>query len=229
MLKQPWSLGSTVPALCPKCNAEALHRSHAHSTLEEKRKQLSHKRPYRCHECQWRGWLEEAQLRYSAAVVKSRVVSNHAHDVDIPDIALDEDAEERHPSTAVPESREDGSHDAKRRRAPSKAAASGRGQKEASPTPNENAAAMHDASELSDEEQLPDFDDAASRVVTGKVDAAFHHQARHTEKRCPACDAAALFRSRSRSFGEGLRKKMTSKRLYRCHRCGWRGWLSRGF
>jgi predicted RNA-binding Zn-ribbon protein involved in translation (DUF1610 family) len=42
--------------LCPDCRSPQVHRSHPRSRLEEWRKSLSQKRPYRCHGCGWRGW-----------------------------------------------------------------------------------------------------------------------------------------------------------------------------
>jgi hypothetical protein len=34
-----------------------MHRSHARSVFERARKALSVKRPFRCDDCGWRGWL----------------------------------------------------------------------------------------------------------------------------------------------------------------------------
>jgi len=44
-------------------------------------------------------------------------------------------------------------------------------------------------------------------------------------KTCPSCGALRLFRSRHRGFYESLRKQLSGKRPFRCHKCGWRGWL----
>jgi predicted RNA-binding Zn-ribbon protein involved in translation (DUF1610 family) len=41
---------------------------------------------------------------------------------------------------------------------------------------------------------------------------------------CPDC-GYALHRSRSRRLYEKLIKAVSGQRLYRCHECGWRGWL----
>ncbi len=241
MLKQSWSLGSTVPALCPKCNAEALHRSHAHSHLEEKRKQLSSKRPFRCHECGWRGWLEEGQLRYSAAVVKARVVSNHETDVEIPDFKLEDAERSEETRDSGRTMAADGTrHADEDTDLHEEEARSGVYDAEETVHAEEHGTGdavrfedMDGSEERRDEEQeidkLPNFDEASGKPVTHKVDQAFHHHARHTSKKCPGCGEGALFRSRSRSFSENVKKKFTMKRLYRCHRCGWRGWLTKGF
>jgi hypothetical protein len=41
---------------------------------------------------------------------------------------------------------------------------------------------------------------------------------------CPACGSPRVFRSRTRTKFERLRRELTSKRPYRCHACNWRGW-----
>lgn len=41
---------------------------------------------------------------------------------------------------------------------------------------------------------------------------------------CPACKSH-VHRSKARRFDQHLRKRLTSKRLFRCAQCGWRGWL----
>ena len=43
--------------------------------------------------------------------------------------------------------------------------------------------------------------------------------------RCVSCDSFALHRSRSRSFVEHARKRLTRRRLFECATCGWRGWI----
>jgi uncharacterized protein with PIN domain len=42
---------------------------------------------------------------------------------------------------------------------------------------------------------------------------------------CPQCNETALRRSHSASNFEKYRKRHTNKRIFRCHSCGWRGWL----
>ena len=41
---------------------------------------------------------------------------------------------------------------------------------------------------------------------------------------CPKCESEDIHRSHTRSTWESWRKKITGKRPYRCHACGWRGW-----
>ena len=47
-------------------------------------------------------------------------------------------------------------------------------------------------------------------------------------KICPKCGADKVHRSRSQGLAEPFRKSLTAKRLFRCHKCGWRGWLETG-
>jgi FlaA1/EpsC-like NDP-sugar epimerase len=42
---------------------------------------------------------------------------------------------------------------------------------------------------------------------------------------CPTCGGARVHRSHARSLAERVKKSMTADRLFRCHDCGWRGWL----
>lgn len=44
---------------------------------------------------------------------------------------------------------------------------------------------------------------------------------------CPQC-GGRTHRSHTRGFGEKLVKALTSHKTYRCHECGWRGWLRTG-
>jgi UDP-GlcNAc:undecaprenyl-phosphate GlcNAc-1-phosphate transferase len=46
-----------------------------------------------------------------------------------------------------------------------------------------------------------------------------------TAETCPSCASQDISRSKARSLYERLRKAHTPKRLFRCGRCGWRGWL----
>ena len=44
---------------------------------------------------------------------------------------------------------------------------------------------------------------------------------------CPQC-GGHTHRSHTRGFRERLVKGLTSLKTYRCHECGWRGWLRAG-
>ena len=41
---------------------------------------------------------------------------------------------------------------------------------------------------------------------------------------CPKCWATRILPSRTRSTWESWRRRITGKRPFRCHLCGWRGW-----
>jgi len=42
---------------------------------------------------------------------------------------------------------------------------------------------------------------------------------------CPVCKLTSAHRSKARWFGERLFKLVTSRRIFRCDSCGWRGWV----
>jgi len=48
---------------CPACASTDIHRSRIKSRTEHMRKSFSPKRPYRCHACNWRGWLLSVEPR----------------------------------------------------------------------------------------------------------------------------------------------------------------------
>ncbi len=47
-------------------------------------------------------------------------------------------------------------------------------------------------------------------------------------KLCPSCGAERVHRSHARGLMERARKSIGSKRTFRCHTCGWRGWMDTG-
>ena len=49
---------------CPKCQSKELHRSRGRSRWELWRKEVTGKRPYRCHTCGWRGWSVDTGPRF---------------------------------------------------------------------------------------------------------------------------------------------------------------------
>lgn len=296
MNASPWLHSRGIPAICPKCNAPALHRSHAQSRLEHKRKHLTGKRPYRCHVCGWRGWFEELELRFPTSAQHPLPPEVAGTDVPIPDFQLD-DTHEPAAHTGIPQDivrgkgtgagnaseddplsasapdgprNDDGKNgdssfsvlgmdipgsparagdSASVSRQPQEgplrdrnAASSIRGpaprksatRRTSASAPNGSRASTEDPIEArsgSDEDDFttrpPDFDERSGHPVSNKVTAAFHHHARNKSWACPKCGEFSLYRSRARTFRESLKKKFTSKRPFRCHRCGWRGWLTR--
>lgn len=43
-------------------------------------------------------------------------------------------------------------------------------------------------------------------------------------QQCPQCRSNRIHRSRTRTFLERLRRQFSTRRLFRCEACGWRGW-----
>lgn len=48
-----------MPSLlaCPNCGEFEYHKSHSRNIFERIRKTFLHQRPYRCHNCNFRGWI----------------------------------------------------------------------------------------------------------------------------------------------------------------------------
>jgi hypothetical protein len=42
---------------------------------------------------------------------------------------------------------------------------------------------------------------------------------------CPECHSDRIHRSRARNTWEAWRKRLTRGLPFRCHLCGWRGWM----
>jgi UDP-GlcNAc:undecaprenyl-phosphate GlcNAc-1-phosphate transferase len=59
---------------------------------------------------------------------------------------------------------------------------------------------------------------ALANACANRIDAASHGC------KCPTCGSRPLTRSHGRNIGEELRKRVSSRRLFRCQACGWRGW-----
>jgi predicted RNA-binding Zn-ribbon protein involved in translation (DUF1610 family) len=52
---------------CPSCGSNRVFRSKARTALERFRRQLTMKRPYRCHACNWRGWAPDGMQAVAPA------------------------------------------------------------------------------------------------------------------------------------------------------------------
>ena len=46
---------------------------------------------------------------------------------------------------------------------------------------------------------------------------------------CPKCGAHEFHKSHTRGYYEKLRKNLFHQQPYRCHQCGYRGWISASF
>jgi hypothetical protein len=53
---------SVVSPFCPACRG-AIHHSRSRSWLERVRRYVTRRVPYRCHTCNWRGWLRDTKRR----------------------------------------------------------------------------------------------------------------------------------------------------------------------
>ena len=56
---------------CPSCKSERVHASRTRSRWESWRKAITGKRPYRCRDCQWRGWAQDSGPRFSPDQIAS--------------------------------------------------------------------------------------------------------------------------------------------------------------
>jgi predicted RNA-binding Zn-ribbon protein involved in translation (DUF1610 family) len=63
LIPSPLSSDEKNPFGCPSCHSYAIYRSKLHGIRERLKKHFTIERPYRCHECGWRGWLEN--IRYA--------------------------------------------------------------------------------------------------------------------------------------------------------------------
>jgi len=46
---------------CPICHSDNVHRSRHRNQFEAWRKRIFYYRLYRCHDCEWRGWIKAAK------------------------------------------------------------------------------------------------------------------------------------------------------------------------
>jgi hypothetical protein len=74
-----------VHAACGACASPSLHRSHASGALEQVRRHFTAKRPYRCYQCGWRGWIEVVESPIAVAPT-----INHPPDLGAIDVAFSE-------------------------------------------------------------------------------------------------------------------------------------------
>ena len=55
---------------CRQCQSDKIRRSRTRNTWEWVRKEITHKRPYRCHACGWRGWERDVGPTFGDAELK---------------------------------------------------------------------------------------------------------------------------------------------------------------
>lgn len=233
MNEQLWSGHGHAPAVCPECSAPALHRSRAKTIIERARKRYSRKRIFHCRACDWRGWIEETRLRYPIAELPRDPFMPAPANDDIPAVDI-------MPRDAVGRGRQDSG--------PSReievSAAFSIDFRDFGAAPGNEIPPETDLEEfgtdprpvpdLTEEARIPsrqfDFDESMMEdrptPTYSAVSEHYHSSPSLPNFCCPACGATALRRSHHRNIFEAIRKRITNSRAYRCHRCGWRGWVT---
>lgn len=222
--RHPWMQTLNVAAVCPQCREPELRRSHARSFFERLVKDHTLKRPFRCHACGWRGWCDETSLTFPITPEKLQATRTISADDSIPSFDLDAPpATGRHFSPPA-----DDAHAIDR--AARDASAGGAVGPQPSPathadvSPPPSASSHADVPPPSSAQTSPALE-TESQLSAQRVDDDFHSDDRHRSSACPRCGVMNLHRSHSRNLGEKLRKFTTLRRPYRCHSCGWRGWV----
>jgi hypothetical protein len=59
-----------VTPTCPSCSSLDLHHSRLRSWAERARWYVTGRVPFRCHQCNWRGWRRDAAARASGAPLR---------------------------------------------------------------------------------------------------------------------------------------------------------------
>jgi UDP-GlcNAc:undecaprenyl-phosphate GlcNAc-1-phosphate transferase len=80
-------------AKCPKCHEWRLNRSRSHGAFEQLRRRFTTRRPHRCANCGWRGWLEPELLSQAFQPVNPTEIQNAWDALDLD--ALDDPAASR--------------------------------------------------------------------------------------------------------------------------------------
>lgn len=218
--RHPWMQTLNVAAVCPQCREPELRRSHARSFFERLIKDHTLRRPFRCHACGWRGWCDEASLTFPITPEKLQATRTIAADDTIPSFDLDTPpAAGRHFAPPDVDASVPGYSDAEIPFEP--AAALPAAALPAAELPGLAAGLAPLTIPTADEQRLV----TESQLSAHLVDDDFHSDDRHRSSACPRCGKMNLHRSHSRDLGEKLRKFTTLRRPYRCHSCGWRGWV----
>ena len=62
---------------CRKCGSKT-QRSRVRGVWERVRKHLTYRRPYRCHNCEWRGWAEGWDRKFADLELDTKTAENAA-------------------------------------------------------------------------------------------------------------------------------------------------------
>lgn len=60
-----------APIPCPSCGEYRMHQSRARNTTEKLMKRLLPYKVYRCHNCNWRGWIPKRKLKANVNALKT--------------------------------------------------------------------------------------------------------------------------------------------------------------
>ena len=221
----PWLQSLDTIAICPKCGEAALHRSRSKTAIEKIKRRYTFKRQFRCQKCGWRGWYEETRLRYPIpAAENAPPLTGEANE--IPTLNLEENRNPSHRgSNAHPGRRGKNPAHEQGDDEPRRMSASDSSLKSNTMPMRKQEARPGDERDF----QPPDFYDH-DKPPELSLSLPVPEERKHKGSlpfTCPNCGKGMLFRSRHRGKFELVRKNITGKRPYRCHGCGWRGWLKK--
>lgn len=250
MHEHPWLQKIHLVAYCPKCQAPSLRRGHAKTRIELYRKRHSEKRLFVCTQCGWKGWAHENQLNYPAAEVPQYEFNDQIEST-IPEGLLQElpsgeSSTDAHRRSSPPLEPGKSAGTTPPRAAPSHfddhiPDVSLHGEIDP-PVEHGHVENDPDEEDLHDREFSFPFEDdptplheeetwgAPPPIDETPVFVSTHskkEKRKHTGRECPRCGEEAVHRSHHRGLIERIRKFLTGKRVYRCHACEWRGWMSR--
>lgn len=60
-----------APIPCPHCSEYKLYRSHTRNVFERTARRLFPAKLYRCHQCNWRGWISNRKVKKKPRLWKS--------------------------------------------------------------------------------------------------------------------------------------------------------------
>ncbi len=206
---QQWMTGVRGYPLCPKCGKYTLRRSSRHGFFGSFRAKYSNKRLYRCRTCGTRWWFTDEDLRYPTVKEMHRLELGFDSDIlrNPPRIefGMTDLPEEQDPGPGV------GTSEAASEAAPERAASESESGEMKEPLPDDDFADFHFPADVSLQKHI------AAQRASGEH--------RRGVRACPKCGDLSLHRSHTRNILEDLRKQFSRKRVYRCSRCQWRGWL----
>jgi uncharacterized protein with PIN domain len=220
MSKHLWMQDVHVAAYCPRCSAPAFKRSNTRSGIERTIRRFSSRVPYRCHECRYRTLVDPIRLRYPSPIqTQFEEHEDFTSNIEVPQIRIGS-------------SMANDSDNRKSRGGFSRNLTTDRGKASKNLQESTNKSTTNEDSlendrklleQIGKDEVLKPVDTSAYKFKT--TSRQHSHRGRGHIAACPNCGEQQLYRSHSRTMLEAVLKKFTSRRLYRCHNCNWRGWL----